>query len=290
MSASLDLTAEVANRRLDRPRYRIAPSHRRFRADLHELWAYRELLYFFVWRDIKVRYQQTLLGLLWAIVQPFIAMIVFTLIFNRLGGIQPEYRVPYPLFVTVGLLPWFYFTAALGKASFSIVNNAALVSKAYLPRVLIPIAAVIVPLLDFAASFLLVIVMFIWYGRLPHWHVVTIPFFLGMAFFTALGIGLWLGALNVRYRDIGYIVPFVMQIWLFLTPVAYGASAVPQHLQWLMSLNPTTGVIDGFRWAVLGKGVPHYGIFAISWAMAIALTVSGFWYFRRVESEFADVI
>jgi lipopolysaccharide transport system permease protein len=273
-----------------KPSYRISPSRRRFNLNLRELWAYRELLVFLVWRDIKVRYQQTLLGLSWAIIQPLIAMFVFTIIFNRLGDIQPEYHVPYPLFVTAGLLPWFYFTSALAKTSTSIVGNSGLVSKVYFPRLLIPLGSVVVPLIDFVASFTLLVAMFVWYGRAPHWHAVVTPFFLGMALLTALGIGLWLAALNVRYRDVNYVVSFVTQILLFLTPIAYGASAVPEKLKWVIALNPMTGVIDGFRWAVLGRGLPHYDVFAISWAMALALTISGLWYFRRVERDFADII
>jgi lipopolysaccharide transport system permease protein len=270
--------------------YRIEPRRGRFHLGVRELWDYRELIYFLTWRDLKVRYQQTLLGLSWAIIQPFVTMIVFTVIFNRLGGIQPEYHVPYPLFATAGLLPWFYFTSALGKVTTSITANGGLISKIYFPRLIIPIENAVVPLVDFLASFLLLIAMFLFYGRLPHWHVVAIPFFLGMALFTALGVGLWLAALNVRYRDVGYLVTFVTQIWLFLTPIAYGASAVPQRLRWLISINPLTGVIDGFRWAVLGRGLPQYNVYAVSWSVAIVLTLTGLWYFRRTEREFADII
>lgn len=287
---STDLSLRRTERGAPRSGYRITPTRRRFTLNLRELWAYRELLVFLVWRDLKVRYQQTLLGLSWAIVQPLVAMVVFTIIFNRLGGIQPEYHVPYPLFVTAGLLPWFYFTAALAKAAGSVVGNSGLVSKVYFPRLLIPFGSVVVPLVDFLASFVLLIALFLWYGRLPHWHAVAIPFFLGMALFTALDVGLWLAALNVRYRDVGYIVTFTTQIWLFLTPIAYGSTAVPENLKWLISLNPLTGVIDGFRWAVLGRGLPHYDIYAVSWGVAIVLTLSGLWYFRRVERDFADII
>jgi lipopolysaccharide transport system permease protein len=219
-----------------------------------------------------------------------VTMIVFTLIFNRVGGIQPEYHVPYPLFVTAGLLPWFYFTGALNKVAGSVVANAGLVAKIYFPRLLIPIANAVVPVVDFFASFLLLIAMFLYYGRAPHWHVIVIPFFLGMALFTALGVGLWLAALNVRYRDVGYLVAFVTQIWLFLTPIAYGTSVVPQRLKWLISINPLTGVIDGFRWAVLGRGLPQYNVYGVSWGVAILLTLTGLWYFRRTEREFADII
>lgn len=282
-------TPDLAERLPARRGYRIQPAWRRFSLNLRELWEYRELLFFFVWRDVKVRYQQTLLGVSWAILQPLVAMFVFTIIFNRLGGIEPEYQVAYPLFVTVGLLPWFYFTGALSRATLSVVGNSGLVSKVYFPRLLIPIGSVVVPLIDFVASFVLLVALFLWYGELPHWHAVLTPFFLGMAFFTALGVGLWLAALHVRYRDIGYVVAFITQIWFFLSPIAYGPTAVPDNLQWLISLNPLTGVIDGFRWALLG-GHPNYDIFAVSWVVALALTLSGLWYFRRVEHEFADII
>lgn len=290
MSAALDTRVAPAEepRRLG---YRIEPRRRRlFDLDLRELWDYRELLYFLTWRDLKVRYQQTLLGLSWAVIQPLVTTFVFTIIFNRVGNIQPEYHVPYPLFVTAGLLPWFYFTGALNKVAGSIVSNSGLVAKIYFPRLLIPIANAVVPVIDFLASFALLIAMFLWYGRTPHWHAVVFPFFLGMALFTALGVGLWLAALNVRYRDVGYLVTFGTQIWLFLTPIAYGASIVPARLKWLVSINPLTGVCDGFRWSVLGRGEPHYTVYGISWGVAILLTLTGLWYFRRTEREFADII
>ena len=289
MSSVLEsgVTPGEGSRRLG---YRIEPRSGRFTLGLRELWEYRELLYFLVWRDVKVRYQQTVLGISWAIIQPLVTMIVFTVIFNRLGGIEPEYHVPYPLFVTAGLLPWFYFTAALGKIAGSVVSNSGLVSKVYFPRLLIPLGNAVVPFFDFVASFVLLIALFLWYGRLPHWHAVAIPFFLGMALFTGLGIGLWLAALNVRYRDVGYLVTFLTQILLFVTPIAYGATAVPQRLQWLISLNPLTGMIDGFRWAVLGRGLPQYHVYVISWTVALLLTLTGLWYFRRTEREFADII
>ena len=183
-----------------------------------------------------------------------------------------------------------FFSTALSKCTQSVVNNAELVSRVYFPRLVLPIGSVVVAFVDFAISFVLLVAMFLWYGRVPHWHVVVTPFFLGMAFFTALGIGLWFAALNVRYRDIGYVVTFLTQILLFLSPIAYGATAVSGDLRWLLALNPMTGVIDGFRWAVLGRGIPHYEIFAISWAVALALTLSGLWHFQRVERDFADVI
>jgi lipopolysaccharide transport system permease protein len=270
--------------------YRIEPARRGFALDWRELLAYRELLYVLVWRDLKIRYQQTLIGVGWAVLQPLVAMLVFTVVFNRLGGLEPEYHVPYPLFVTTGLLPWFFFSTALSKCTQSVVLNAELVGRVYFPRLIIPIGSVLAALVDFVVSFVLLIGLFGWYGRLPHWHALFTPVFVGLAFFSALGIGLWFSALNVRYRDVGYIANFLTQMLLFLSPIAYGATAVQPGLRWLIALNPMTGVIDGFRWALLGGGTPHYTIYAISGCVTAALCLSGLWYFQRVERDFADVI
>jgi homopolymeric O-antigen transport system permease protein len=269
---------------------RIERSRRHLRADLPEVWQYRELLYFFVWRDIKVRYKQTALGVAWALLQPLVTMVIFTVIFGHLAGIPGEYGVPYPLFVFAGLLPWQYFASSLTQSSLSVVGSSALVTKVYFPRLLLPFASIGVPIVDFVCSFSILIGMFIWYGRAPHWHAIVIPFFLGMALLVALGVGLWLSALNVRYRDVPYTIPFLTQIWLYLTPVIYPVSIVPPHLHWVLAINPMTGVVDGFRWAVLGRGLPQYDVYAISCTVGVALVLSGLWYFRRVERRFADVI
>jgi lipopolysaccharide transport system permease protein len=261
-----------------------------FHLDIRELWAYRELLVFLIWRDVKVRYQQTFLGIAWAILVPLTQTLIATIIFFRLAHVPPEYKVPYPLFAFTGLLPWQYFSSTLAQSSTSVVGSSALVTKVYFPRLLMPLASVGVPVVDFLLGFLVLIGMFAWYGRAPHWHVVAIPVFLGMALLTAFGVGLWLSALNVRYRDIPYVVPFMTQIWTFLTPVYYGVSFVPQRYHWLIALNPMTGVVDGFRWAVLGRGLPHYDVFLESLAVGVALLLSGLWYFKRVERHFADVI
>jgi lipopolysaccharide transport system permease protein len=261
-----------------------------FRLDLGELWEYRELLLILVWRDIKVRYKQTVLGAAWAIVQPLAAMVVFSVIFGGLAGIPSEYGVPYPLFVFAGLLPWMYFSTSLTSSSASVVGNAALVTKVYFPRLLMPLASTVVPIVDFLIAFSVLIGMFVYFGEVPHWHAVVLWAFLGMAFLTAFGIGLWLSALNVRYRDVPYAVPFLTQIWLYATPVIYPVSLVPEDWRWLLALNPMAGVIDGFRWAVLGKGLPHYEVWATSLCVGIALTIGGLLYFRRVERRFADVI
>jgi lipopolysaccharide transport system permease protein len=271
---------------------RIRPSRSRFPslADLRELWEYRELMGFLVWRDIKVRYVQTILGPLWAIVVPLIQMVLFTVIFGRLAGLKGEYKVPYPLFVFSGLLPWMYFSGSLAQSAKSVVANSNLITKVYVPRLMIPLASIVVPVIDLLIAFAVLLGLFAVYGRWPHWHTVVTPFFLGMALLTAFGVGLWLSALNVRFRDIPYIVPLLTQLWLYASPVIYGASFIPPRWQWLISLNPMTGVIDGFRWAVLGRGIPHYELFAKSIAMGLVLTISGLAYFKHVERQFADVI
>jgi lipopolysaccharide transport system permease protein len=269
---------------------RIQASGRRFPLDFRELLSYHELLYFLVWRDVKVRYKQTALGVIWAVLQPFVAMVIFSVIFGHFAGIQASYGVPYPLFVFAGLLPWQYFASSLTLSSASVVSSSALVTKVYFPRLLLPLASVAVPVIDFVCSFTILIGMFFWYGQRPHWHAVVIPVLLFMALMTALGVGLWLSALNVRYRDIPYAIPFLTQIWLYATPVIYPVSLVPQRYHWLLALNPMTGVVDGFRWAVLGRGLPEYSVYGVSAAVGACLVFSGLWYFKRVERRFADVI
>lgn len=280
--------AEVGH--LPRQVRRVQAAKPRLVTELREVLAYHELLYFLVWRDVKVRYKQTFIGVAWAVIQPFTTMIIFTVIFGHLAGIHGEYGVPYPLFVFTGLLSWTYFASSLTLSSTSLVGSSNLLTKVYFPRLIIPLASVVSPLIDFFIAFVILIAMFFWYGRVPHWHAVLLPVFLIMGLLTAFGIGLWLSALNVRYRDIPYALPFLVQIWLYVTPVIYPVSIVPQRLHWLISLNPMTGVVDGFRWAVLGRGVPHYTVFATSAAMGGALLLSGLWYFRRTERYFADVV
>jgi lipopolysaccharide transport system permease protein len=269
---------------------RIERSDRWLSLDFRELWNYRELLFVLVWRDVAVRYKQTILGATWAIFQPLVSMVVFTVVFGHLAGVKPEYGVPYPLFVFAGLLPWTYFAASLTLSSQSLVSNANLVTKVYFPRLLIPLASIAVPIVDFVIALGVLGGMFAWYGRLPSWHIVFIVVFVLMALLTALGVGLWLSALNARYRDVPYIVPFMTQLWFFLTPVVYGVGLVPQDWRWLIALNPMAGVVDGFRWATLGGGDPHYQVLATSAVIAVLLTLSGLVYFRKVERGFADVI
>jgi lipopolysaccharide transport system permease protein len=270
--------------------FRVKPGRPGFATEIAEVWAYRELLFFLIWRDIKLRYKQTVLGSLWAILQPLIAMVIFTIIFHRFAGIQADYGVPYPLFAFTGLLPWLYFAACLSQSSTSIVGNAALVTKVFFPRLIIPLASVVGPLMDFFLAFAVLVGMFLWYGRIPHWHLIVTPFFLALALLTALGVGLWLSALNVRYRDVPYVIPFMTQVWFFATPVVYGLEKVSLKWRSVMALNPMTGVVDGFRWAVLGRGLPHYHVWGISAVIATLITLSGLWYFKRVERHFADVI
>src|SRR5437588_3115309 len=258
--------------------------------DLRELWAYHELMFFLVWRDVKVKYKQTALGAAWAILVPFSQMVVFTLLFNQALHVKSEYHVPYPLFVFTAMLPWTYFTSCLSASSASIVGNQNLITKVFFPRLIIPLAAVVAPVIDFLLAFTVLVGMFLYYGRAPHWHAVVIPFFLAMALLTAFGIGLWLSALNVRYRDVPYALPFLISIWFFVTPVLWGISAVKPHTQSLLALNPMTGVVDGFRWAVLGRGLPPYHIYLESLGIGLAITLSGLWYFKRVERYFADLI
>jgi lipopolysaccharide transport system permease protein len=273
--------------------YRIERTRRRLPLSLHdlrELWAYRELSFFLVWRDVKVRYKQTSLGALWALIVPFTQMVLFTLVFNKALHVNSEYHVPYPLFVFTGMLPWTYFATCLAASSGSIAGSQSLITKVFFPRLLIPLGAVVAPILDFLLAFTVLIGMFMYYGRAPHWHLVVIPAFLGMALLTAFGVGLWLSALNVRYRDVPYALPYLVQIWFFASPVVYGVSAVKPSTQGILALNPMAGVIDGFRWAVLGRGLPHYSVYAVSFGIAVAVMLSGVWYFRRVERYFADLI
>ena len=272
---------------------RIQQSRRRLPLtlrDLRELWAYHELGFFLIWRDVKVRYKQTAFGATWAILVPFTQMVIFTLVFNKALHVKSEYHVPYPLFVYTAMLPWTYFASCLSASSTSIVGNQNLITKVYFPRLIIPLAAVAAPVIDFLLAFSVLIGMFLYYGRAPHWHLVVIPVFLGMALVTAFGVGLWLSALMVRYRDVPFALPFLTQVWFFATPIVYGVTAVKPSTQTVLALNPMSGVIDGFRWAVLGRGLPHYNVYFLSMGISLAVMLSGLWYFRRVERYFADLI
>lgn len=267
----------------------IRPSRRWFSLRLGELWQYRELLYFLVWRDLKVRYKQTILGVAWAIIQPFCTMIVFTVVFGQMMKV-PSQGVPYPIFSYSGLLPWSYFSSAMSRSGASLVSSANLITKVYFPRLVIPIAAAGAGLVDFAIAFTILVGMMLFYGIMPTAAIITLPAFLLLSLATALSMGLWLSALNVRYRDVGYVIPFLAQTWLWATPVAYPTSLVPERWQALYSLNPMAGVVEGFRWALLGsEGVPG-PMLAISALAVVLVLVSGLFYFNRTEKTFADVV
>jgi len=271
------------------PVKRIVPPGRFLSVNLRELAEYRELLYFLVWREIKVRYKQTLIGAGWAVIQPVATMLVFSLFFGRLAKI-PSGGLPYPLFFYAALLPWTYFAGALTGATGSMVENQRVITKVYFPRVLLPLSAVLSGLVDFAIAFVLLVGMALYYRVTPGPWLAFLPVFLLLAMLTAFGAGLWLGALNALYRDVRYVVPFLVQFWLFASPVAYPSSLVPERWRAVYGLNPMAGVIDGFRWAVTGQNPPSAGLVGVSAAAVIVMLVAGLWYFRRVESTVADVV
>jgi lipopolysaccharide transport system permease protein len=256
---------------------------------LRELWQYRELLFFLIWRDIKVRYKQTALGAAWAVIQPVFSMVVFSLFFGRLAKV-PSDGIPYPVFAYCALLPWQLFAYALAESSNSVVANERLITKVYFPRLVIPIAGVLAGLADFAIAFSVLIVLMLHYGIVPTWTIATLPLFVLLAILTALAVGLWLSALNVQYRDVRYTVGFLTQIWLFLSPVAYPSSLVPERWRPFYGLNPMAGVVEGFRWALVGKTPAPGAMLGVSVAMVVLLLVGGLYYFRRMENSFADVI
>jgi lipopolysaccharide transport system permease protein len=256
---------------------------------LNELWHYRDLLYFLVWRDIKVRYKQTALGASWAILQPVLATIVFSIFFGRLAK-MPSDGVPYPVFAYVGLLPWQLFAYSLTESSNSLVSNQNLIRKVYFPRLIIPLSAVLAGLVDFAIAFFVLVVMLLAYGIRPGPSLVVLPLFLALAVGSALAAGLWLSALNVQYRDVRYTIPFLTQIWMFVTPVVYPSSLVPERWRAFYGLNPMAGVVEGFRWAFLGKSEHSGSLIWVSASMVVLLLVGGLAYFRRMESTFADVV
>jgi lipopolysaccharide transport system permease protein len=275
-------TADIAVTR------RLQPSQGWSNRTLSDLWAYRELLYFFIWRDVKVRYKQTLLGAGWAIIQPLMTMVVFTIFFGHLAKV-PSDGLPYPVFSLMALVPWTYFASALAGCSTSLSGYQHIISKVYFPRLIIPIAAVIAPLVDFAIGFVILIGLMAWYRIVPGASIVWLPALMLLALATAASVGVWLAALNVRYRDVRYVVPFVVQLWMFATPVAYPASLVPARWRAVYGLNPMAGVIEGFRWALAG-GPPPGVITLVSVAVVIVLIAGGAVYFRKLEGTFADVI
>jgi len=267
----------------------IEPRKSLLHLDLKAIWEYRELLYFLVWRDLKVRYRQTVIGIGWVVLQPVLTMVLFTAVFGNFAKI-PSDGVPYPIFTYSALLPWNLFASSLARGTESVVGNAQLISKIYFPRLLLPISGILSPTVDFAISFVIFAAMMIWFRTLPTWGVLALPFFLILALLTALAVGLWLSALNVRYRDVGHTIPFLVQLWMFASPVAYPVSLVPERWRVLYSLNPMAGVIEGFRWALLGKESPDFEVIVISSMMVTTLLISGVVFFKHTERTFADVI
>lgn len=254
-----------------------------------ELWEYRELLYFLTWRDLKVRYKQTALGAAWAVIQPLFMMLVFSLFFGRLAGV-PSDGVPYPVFTFCALLPWQLFAHALTESSNSLVGNQNLITKVYFPRLVVPMSAVLGGLVDFAIAFVILLGMLAFYGLVPGWQIVALPAFVLLAVMTALAVGLWLSALNVQYRDVRYTINFLVQFWLFATPVAYPSSIIPAQWRVVYGLNPMVGVVEGFRWSLLGKPESPSAVVLVSTIVVVTLLVGGLYYFRRMEQQFADVV
>lgn len=271
------------------PEILIEPPRSWINLRLGELWAFRELLFFFIWRDIKIRYKQTLLGASWAVLQPVLTMIVFSIIFGRLAKL-PTDGIPYPVFSFAALLPWQLFSRALSDASGSLVGSQQMITKVYFPRLFLPAASVLSGLVDFAIAFVVLLGLMLYYDIQPTLAILTLPLFLLLALITAMAVGMWLSALNVRYRDIKYVTPFLIQFWLYATPIAYSSSLIPQEWRALYGLNPMAGVVDGFRWALLGQQVNTSPLILVSVAMVLALFISGLIYFQRMELTFADVV
>ena len=272
---------------MDLTRTRIAPSKGWTPLNLRELWEYRELLYFFVWKDLKVRYKQTILGVIWAILQPILTMVIFTLVFGKLAKL-PSDDLPYPIFNFSALVPWTFFQNALINGSNSLVINANMLKKIYFPRMTLPIATVLSGLVDFALAFIILLGMMFYYGRIPTINVLWLPLFLLLALMISLGVTLWLSAMNVQFRDIRYTIPFLTQAWLFITPIAYSSSLLEEPWKTIYGLNPMVGVVEGFRWALLGTETTP-GPILVSFFVAFALFISGAFYFRRMEKDFADI-
>ena len=271
------------------PILRITPSARWGAIPFRELWEYRELLYFFVWRDIKVRYKQTAIGATWAVLQPFLTMLVFSLFFGRLAHIPSE-GLPYPIFYYSALLPWMYFSAALQNATNTIVENQRLITKVYFPRLALPLSSVLSGLIDFGISFLMFVAIMAYYGMRLTALALWVPAFILLAIVTALGVGLWLAALNAIYRDVRYVLPFLVQFWMFASPVAYPSALVPEKWRWLYYLNPMAGVIDGFRWSLAGHGDPPGRPFFVSVGVAILILLGGVAYFQKMETTVVDIV
>jgi lipopolysaccharide transport system permease protein len=270
------------------PVLRITPPTRWWVVPFAELWDFRELIYFFVWRDVKIRYKQTAIGAAWAVLQPFLMMLIFSLFFGRLGNLGSD-GLPYPIFYYSALLPWMYFAAALQNSTNTIVENQRLITKVYFPRLALPLSSVLSGLVDFGVSFLMFVVLMFYYRIQPTEALLWFPAFLLLAILLALGVGLWLSAMNAIYRDVRYVLPFLVQFWLFASPVVYPSSRVPERWRWLYGLNPMAGVIEGFRWSLTGRGSPPVHLLFISFATVVVILFSGVGYFQKMETTMADV-
>jgi lipopolysaccharide transport system permease protein len=267
----------------------LRPRQGLFSLDLEAVWRYRELLYFLVWRDVKVRYKQAAIGVGWAILQPLLTMVLFTVVFGNFARI-PSDGLPYPVFAYTALLPWTYFAQALSRSGISLVGNANLITKVYFPRLIIPLAAAVAPLVDFLFSFGVLLGLMGWFGIAPTWGVLALPLYVLFAIMMALAMALWLAPLNVKYRDVGHTIPFLIQVWMYASPIAYPVRLVPEQWRLLYSLNPMVGVIEGFRWALLGKDSPDIMVMVVSAAMVVVLLLGGMVHFARMERTFADVV
>jgi lipopolysaccharide transport system permease protein len=274
---------------LIQPTVVVEPRRGLFNLDLGAVWQYRELLYFLVWREVKVRYKQTAIGAAWAIIQPLLTMLIFTIVFSRFARI-PSDGIPYPIFAYTALLPWTYFSQAISRSGSSLVGDSNLIKKVYFPRLIIPLSAVTVPLVDFMLSLLVLLGMLIWYGITPSLKLLALPLFLLLALVTALGTGFFLSTLNVRYRDVGHTIPFLVQIWMYLSPIAYPLSLVPQKWRFIYSLNPIVGVVEGFRWAIIGHKSPDSLAIVISIIVVIVILFGGLVFFKKMENTFADIV
>jgi lipopolysaccharide transport system permease protein len=272
-----------------RHRIVIEPRKARLSLDLAELWRYRDLLSLMVWRDFSSRYRQSVLGPGWAVFRPVLSVLVFTIIFGKVARL-PSDGIPYPLFTFAAMIPWLYFAGALNDTTHSVVLSSHLLTKVYFPRLIIPLSTVLTGLVDCAIQFVLLLGLMSWYGIAPAWTIVFAPLFIFQCMIASLSVGLWLTALNVKYRDIGHLVPFLSQIWMYLTPVVYASKMVPERFRALYSLNPMVGVVDGFRWSILGQSAPNWVMMAVSCGAVFSLFVSGLYYFRSVEQTFADII
>ena len=268
---------------------RVKPSRGWISLGLDELWQYRELLYFLAWRDIKVRYKQTALGAAWAIIQPFFTMVVFSIFFGKLAKV-PSDGIPYPIFAYAALVPWTFFANGLNQSSNSLVGSANLIKKVYFPRLVVPISSVISGVFDFILAFLVLLGLMLYYGIFPTLNIAWLPFLLLLTLITSLGVGLWLSALNVKFRDVRYTVPFLTQFWLFATPIAYPSSLLSEPWRTLYGINPMVGVVEGFRWALLGTDTAPGPIIIVSTVVALVLLVGGAFWFRKMEKTFADVV